>query len=118
MAAPCSLGAGLGVFEAAKPKDGSVSHCAAGGGGAWIRSTEKKGFQRRAARRGLFWEHLQARPTPLKMGLRLVCVRDPVLTRPSQAQALKPTAGKKIAKGDRKNEREREREKSNAEKIW
>lgn len=37
------------------------------------------------ARRSMFREHLRARPTPHEMGLRLVCVKKPVVTRPLQS---------------------------------
>lgn len=37
-------------------------------------------------------EHLQARPMPREMEPRLVCVKEPVRTRPSpQHEAIKPT---------------------------
>ncbi len=61
-------------------------------------------FQRKVARYDLSMEHLQARPTPREMELRLVCVNEPVETRLTlPRKALKPRA----SRGRRKKKRER-----------
>lgn len=72
-------------------------------GGGQKRS-KRRVFQRKVARHNLFMEHLQARPTPREMELRLVCVNELVETRLTlPRKALKPRA----SSGKRKKRRER-----------
>lgn len=82
-AEPCRSCSGLSLIERVKPADGRVSHCARGGEHLQ-RLKETRILAKRRARLGLSLEHLRARPTPHEMGLRLVCVEEPVPTRPSQ----------------------------------
>lgn len=65
------------------------------GGGAGGKALKEASVPAKGDKTQLVREHLQARPMPREMEPRLVCVNEPVRTRPSpQHEALKPTEKK------------------------